>query len=93
MGEGLPAKFPQRADLWVGRFCLIREVQQMPRDLFESVLDLKNASFFCALPAVSRVGNRQSGPPEEMPHRATLGSAKPALGRGRKPRGLNYLNY
>ena len=28
----------------------------MPRDLFESVLGLKNASFFCALPAVSRVG-------------------------------------
>jgi len=28
----------------------------MHRDLFESILDLKNASFFCALPAVSRVG-------------------------------------
>ena len=28
----------------------------MPRDLFESVLDLKNASFFCALLAASRVG-------------------------------------
>jgi hypothetical protein len=65
MGEGLPAKFPQRSDLWVGRFRLIREVQQMPRDLFESVLDLKNASFFCALPAVSRVGNRQSGRPKK----------------------------